>query len=709
MAHDRIGPFAILAELAAWEGGSVYKAADLKGRTVALRTMRMDAPAAQQNAEAFRAAARAASALDSPNIASVLGGGEASGLFYVALEFVEGVKLSKSLEKGEPLTLSEVTDLSRQICSGLDHAQSKGVVHPELRPGNIVLEWDGTAKIMDFGFPRRHTGNELSEALFYISPEEARGEPLTLRSNVFSWGAMLYQMVTGWKPFAGDTAAEVRRKIMEENPPAPHEVDKDVHPNISWIVMKALAKAPADRYATGADLVRDLENYRHLQIAPAEPAPEPPAPPAKPAAPAPAKPAAPAPAPPRETTFMYAPPAPPPAPPPKVFPKPEAPAAPAPAKPEAPPAAPPAPLAPAPPAAAAPPPAAAPPKAERATPKAAPQAVAPKPPAAAKPKAPESGPSNKLIYMMGGAIGLLVIITVVLAVMLRRPAPEQEAAAAAPAPAASLAKPEPATPATEPEPATPEPRTAAARAKAKQPPPAPAAPVIVTGDVSIDSNPPGAEILIDGKAAGVTPHTASLNAGSHTITISKAGHTAVTRTIEVSAGQKATVAVGLTELAATLSVSSDPAGAAILLDGKATGKVTPAQLIVAKGSHAITVRKQGYRDASETMQLSPGQSAQFAPTLSLTGSTENIKVVGRFGGIFGGKPEDSGRVTVRTNPKGAQVTVNGQALGKNTPVDFYLNPGTYEIVVSREGYKPVKKLVTVEKGGKHVVDETLAK
>ena len=278
MAHDRIGPFAILAELATWEGGAVYKAADLKGRTVALRTMRLDAPAAQEGAETFRAAARAASALDSPNIASVLGGGEAAGVFFVALEFVEGVKLSTSLEKGEPMTLSEVTDLSRQVCSGLDHAHSKSVIHPELRPGNIILEWDGTAKIMDFGFPRRHTGSELSEALFYISPEEARGEALSSRSNLFTWGAILYQMATGQKPFRGETAEEVRRKIIEEMPPAPHEVDKDVHPNISHIILKALAKAPAERYASGADLVRDLENYKQIQVAPpkpAEPAPKP--------------------------------------------------------------------------------------------------------------------------------------------------------------------------------------------------------------------------------------------------------------------------------------------------------------------------------------------------------------------------------------------------------------------------------------------------
>ncbi len=712
MAHDRIGPFAILAELATWESGAVYKAADLKGRTVALRTMRLDAPAAQENAEAFRAAARAASALDSPNIASVLGGGEAAGVFFVALEFVEGSKLSATLDKGEPMTLSEVTDLSRQVGSGLDHAHSKGVIHPELRPGNIVLEWDGTAKLMDFGFPRRHTGSELTEALFYISPEEARGEPLTPRSNLFTWGAILYQMVTGKRPFGGETAEEVRRRIIAETPPAPHEVSKDVHPNVSYIVMKALSKAPAERYASGTELVRDLENYRQLQVAlpkPAEPAPKPVA--APPTAEPRPKPA-PAAAPPAPAEPLASPAA-------AKAQAPAAPVSPAAPKPEAPPkpqaTAPPAaaPAAPTPPAAAA--------KAERpasapkaepkaAAPKAAaPQAVAPKPAAAAKPAAPQAGPSNRLIYVMGGAVGVLVIVAVVAAVLLQRPSPQQDAAAPAPATAA-LEKPVPATPVPESAPATPESR-ATGKAKAKQPPPAPAAPVIVPGEISIDSTPSGADIFIDGKheAAWVTPHSASLNPGQHTVTLNKAGHISVTRTIEVTAGQKATVAVGLTELAATLSVSSDPTGAAILLDGKDTGKVTPAQLIVAKGSHAVTVRKQGYLEASNTMELAPGQSAQFAPTLKLTGSTENIKTAGRFGKLFGGAPENSGRVTVRTNPKGAQVTVNGQALGKTTPVDFFLNPGTYEIVLTREGYQPVKKLITVEKGGKLVVDETLAK
>jgi hypothetical protein len=154
-------------------------------------------------------------------------------------------------------------------------------------------------------------------------------------------------------------------------------------------------------------------------------------------------------------------------------------------------------------------------------------------------------------------------------------------------------------------------------------------------------------------------------------------------------------------------VNSEPAGAAITLDGKDTGKVTPAQIVVQKGSHTVAVRKPGYLDASGAVEAAPGQTAQFNPTLKLTGSTENIKTVGKLGGIFGGGQENSGRVSVRSNPKGAQVSVNGQPLKKTTPVDFYLNPGSYEISVTLEGYKPVKKIVDVEKGGKLTLDQTL--
>lgn len=686
MAPQQIGQFAIVTELAPCEGGMVYKATDSKGRTVALRTLNLDAPGAQEILPFFRAAARAASALSSPNVAGIFGGGEAADMFFVAVEFVEGVKLSATLAQGEPMSMSEVLDLSRQVCSGLDHAHSKGIVHPELKPSNIIVEWDGTAKIMDFGVPRKHTAEHITEAGYYLSPEEVRGEPLTPRSNLFTWGAILYQMVSGHKPFNATDAGTLRRKIVEEMPAAPHELNPDVPLRVSEILLKALAKAPGERYGSGAELVRDLEDYKRVEAASSKAA-------------APASSAG---------TQVWTPGS-------------EIRRALAPSKPPAPPAAPPpAPVAtpkpqPAPAPATKPPGAPVPPKpAPHKTPPApASVAAAPKaqPPAAAAKPAPKAPPRNPLVYAIAGGIALLLVAIVVGAFWLRAKS-GGEATSATPAsnPVPSTAP--PATAAPVPEPAGAPPTTAAARTKAKSRAAAPVAALVATGGLSLDSSPQGAEVQIDGRheAGWTTPFTATgLAVGAHTVTFSKPGYTAASRTAQVAAGQNAVLAVQLAELAATVSVNSDPAGAAITLDGKSTGKVTPAQMIVAKGSHTVSLHKQGYLDASGTLEAAPGQTAQFGPTLKLTGSTENIKTVGKFGGLFGGAQENQGRVSVHTNPKGAQVLVNGQPVKKTTPVDFFLNPGSYELTLTLEGYKPVKKIVEVQKGGKLSVDETLAR
>ncbi|MCI0356452.1 MAG: PEGA domain-containing protein [Acidobacteria bacterium] len=706
MTPDRIGQFEILAEIAAWsEGGAVYRAKDAKGRMVLLRTLRLDRPGAAERLMRLSLEAKAASVLNSPNIAGVLGGGKAVDVYVVGWEFVEGVKLSITLEKGEALSPAELTDLSRQICSGLDHAHSKGVIHPELKPGNIILEWDGTAKLLDFGMPRKPAaGIEISEALHYVSPEELQGKQPGPRANLFSWGAILYQMVTGQRPFRGETAEALRQKILEETPAPPHEVKSDVHPGLSQIILKTLAKLPAERYGSGAELVRDLENYKRVEIAPPKPSPPPPGPvtaqtaspdlrpkPVPVAAPplAPTPVAAPTPAAPLAST---------PAPAPASTTEKETPAASSAVE------------APAPAQAAA---SIAAPKAER-------------PPAAPKPAAaaPASGPPKMLIYGMAGVIVLLLAV-IVIGVAVMRKTPATPGSAATPStPATAPATPvetETGTPALAPGApalgATPSPSapsaasggTAARPAKAKQPPAEPPRPAVVPGQLAIDSTPQGAEVQIDGRRESnwITPYIASLDPGPHTVTVSMAGRMTATRTVEVASGKKTVLAVGLAERAATISVSSDPAEATILLDGQATGKVTPAQLIVAKGAHTITVRKQGYLDASSTLDLAPGQSAQFAPTLKLTGSTQDIKTAGGIGGLFGGAPKDAGRVTVRTNPKGAQVLVNGQPVKKTTPVDFFLNPGNYEITIALAGHKPVKKIITVEKGGKLVLEETL--
>ncbi len=680
MAPQQIGQFTIVGELAQSEGGVVYKATDPKGRTVALRTLRLDAPGAAEIVPVFRAAGKAASGLSSPNVAGIFGGGEAGGVFFVAVEFVEGVKLSSTLAKGEGVPMSEVLDLCRQVCTGLDHAHAKGIVHLELKPTNIIVEWDGTAKIMDFGVPRKHPAGEINEATYYLSPEEVRGEALSPRSNLFSWAAMLYQMVSGHRPFNASDAEELRRKIVEEMPVEPHDLNPGVPPRVSEILLKALAKAPEERYASGAELLNDLENYKRVEVAPPKPAAAPPRTPARtPSA------ARPAPAPPSSLSpAASARPAPPPppviaAPPPKPRP---APASPKPAAPEAP--------------------------AVAEHPSAAvPKAASPGP-AAAKAAAPAL-PKNLLLYGMGGAIVLLIVA--VGALWMRQT--QTQPASAPPAAASGTATPAPAAGVpTTPAPAAVPPAGAVRTAKGKQPvaaAPVEAAP-LPTGGLSLDSSPQGAEVQIDGRhePGWVTPFTATgLVVGGHTVSFSKPGHTGVSRTAQVTAGQNAVLAVQMAELAATIAVNSEPAGAAVILDGRDSGKVTPAQLVVAKGSHKVVVRKPGYLEASGTLETAPGQTAQFSPTLKLTGSTENIKTVGKFGGIFGGAQENTGRVAVRTNPKGAQVLVNGQPVKKTTPVEFFLNPGSYEITLTLSGYKPVKKIVDVEKGGKLTLDETL--
>jgi hypothetical protein len=522
---------------------------------------------------------------------------------------------------------------------------------------------------------------------------------------------MLYQMVSGHKPFNASDAQELRRKIVEEMPVGPHELNPGLPPRVSEIILKALAKAPGERYGSGAELLNDLENYKRVEVAPPQPASSKAAAPASSAgtriwspagsgtlpaaskkpAPAPPSPVAShqpaAPPPPAAGTRVWSPagsgtspaakPAsPPPAAPAVPTPKPQA--APAPPKPEPQPPAP------------APVPT---PKAERA--------------AAAKTAAPAL-PPHLLMYGMAGAIVLLLVVVGVLW-MRRTPQPDatfpSAGGAAALTPAqGTAATPAPGTAGSQPS-GTPRP----ARQK-KQPVEAPVA-APVTGGLSVDSSPQGAEVQIDGRheAGWVTPFTtAGLVVGGHTVSLSKPGYTAASRTAQVAAGQNAVLTVQLAELAAAISVNSEPAGAAITVDGKDTGKVTPAQIIVAKGSHSILVRKPGYLDASGALETAPGQTAQFSPTLKLTGNTENIKTVGKLGGLFGGAQENSGRVSVRTNPKGAQVSVNGQPVKKTTPVDFYLNPGSYELSLTLAGYKPVKKIIDVEKGGKLTLDETLA-
>jgi uncharacterized membrane protein len=214
----------------------------------------------------------------------------------------------------------------------------------------------------------------------------------------------------------------------------------------------------------------------------------------------------------------------------------------------------------------------------------------------------------------------------------------------------------------------------------------------------------------NGDPAWVTPYTVTnLKPGSHSISIAKSGYSSETKIVTITSGARANLEVRLAQAGATLVVASQPAGASVYIDGRNTGRVTPAHINVTdRGTHTILVRKEGYLDETSTMVMAPGQTLNFSPSLRALGVTDDIKVVGKFGKLFGKKgAAGMGKVSVKTQPKGAQVTANRRMVDKQTPVDFLLNPGNYEIEITAPGYKPVRRIINVDEGSKVEVNENL--
>ena len=230
--------------------------------------------------------------------------------------------------------------------------------------------------------------------------------------------------------------------------------------------------------------------------------------------------------------------------------------------------------------------------------------------------------------------------------------------------------------------------------------------------VSVDSTPQGAQIQVDGRidSTWVTPFTVTqLTPGQHNVVISKPGYAAETRVVNAASGSKNALSVHLNPLTAMISVTSDPAGASILIDGRDIGKVTPAQINLEKGAHAVLVRKTGYLDESMTAEGQPGQTIGFAPHLRQLGSTDEIRETNKIKKLFGGKDLQAGMgaVAIRTTPKGAQISVNQRVLDHLSPTEFLLNPGNYVVDINATGYKPLHRVIAVEKNGRMTIDEAL--
>ncbi|MGB8064555.1 MAG: PEGA domain-containing protein [Candidatus Sulfotelmatobacter sp.] len=265
-----IGRFEILSELSKSSTGVVYKANDPEsGQTIALKTVQLSAFG--ESAAALEAALleefEKVKVLSSPNLTTISSAEVIDGQFCTAMEYVQGNSIATMLARKEGFSIWDLLDIGRQLSAGLDHAASQQIVHYSLEPSKIMCGWDGTVKILSFGVSSvgnfvQHAAGEPSSILHYMSPEQLRGEAMDSRSNLFSLGAMLYEMVTERKAFDREDAESLRESILESTPVAPSHVNAKVHPLLSDLIMKALAKDPAQRYQNGRELLNDLEKCK---------------------------------------------------------------------------------------------------------------------------------------------------------------------------------------------------------------------------------------------------------------------------------------------------------------------------------------------------------------------------------------------------------------------------------------------------------------
>jgi serine/threonine-protein kinase len=273
----KLGRYEILSELGKGAMGVVYRARDpMLDRTVAIKTVNMALdPGEMEDYEArFNQEAKAAGGLNHPNIVTIHDIGKSGNMAYMAMEFLEGHELRDLLTSGAPLAPARAVEIAAQVAEGLAYAHQHGVVHRDVKPANIMILKNGMAKITDFGIARMRmaevrtqTGVVLGSPR-YMSPEQVAGKRAAPRSDIFSLGVILYEMLTGKPPFTGDDVTSIMFQILNLVPPPPSTINPAVPAVLDFIVAKALAKPADDRYADASELARDLhDNLKHAQAA----------------------------------------------------------------------------------------------------------------------------------------------------------------------------------------------------------------------------------------------------------------------------------------------------------------------------------------------------------------------------------------------------------------------------------------------------------
>ena len=768
---DKIGRFELVSQLAQSPVATIYKALDTENQqTVALKVVRLSAV---KNGTALLKSvleeSEQAKPLNSHNIAVLYGVGEEDGQLLAATEYVQGNSIATTLARHEGFSIWDLQDIARQVCHALDHAQGHKVLHQSLEPAKIMVQWDGQVKVLGFGISAMSAhaaeiSGAVPELLHYASPEQLRGETCDHRSAFFSLGAVLYEMATEQKSFPGETAEQVRQAIVEDQPPLPVRLKPNVNLGLSKLIMRALSKSPDERYQSGQELVHDLEQCKSSAntLPAAVPTPQKPKAQAAAAGTGPSSTGisstAPSPTGPTSTrrgstqkapstvaslpkmTASSAP---------VEEPKPSFAVDPMMAEDNDSPAAavrrsfsemselpplkevyvaPP------------PPPATDEPEGAEALPQVVLRKGQPEKPSIQVREVAQKAvaelrktPPKLYLYAMGGSALIIALIMGGMALSNYWQDRDTGGGSSA-ATATAVTQPSPAPPSLQPPAPEPQSQAEAAPPENAQPEatqtessPAPAEPSARTGrgrktkgraaagvpaQLTVSSNPAGAQIAFDGSPLCVTPCTLTgIAPGQHAVAASKSGYGPENRTLTLSSGANSSISIDLNPVSAKLAVASTPAGAVILIDGKDSGKLSPSQFVLDKpGTHTVLLRRHGYLDETSKVNAETGQTANVNLVLKPLGSTDEIRGAGgRFKKVFGGSDAASmGIVSIKTQPKGAQIMVNNRVLDKTSPFDFYLNPGTYVIDITMSGYHSLHRVIVVGEREKVAIEEALS-
>jgi len=651
-ALTKAGRYQIVGELGRGSMGVVYQGFDpVIGRTVAIKTMLPEGLSPQEFEEyktRFQREAMAAGILAHPNIITVYDFGEDNGVLYLAMEFLEGKSLEKIVQEQTVLPIETILPIYDQVCSALDHAHQNRVVHRDIKPANIMILQNGLVKVTDFGIAKMMSmgmtqAGQILGTPNYMSPEQVKGRQIDGRSDIFSLGVILYELVTGEKPFGGQNITTVIYKIINENPIPPRELDASIHAGLSLVISKALAKNVDERYQTCRELSEDLRNYKNLGGAVAGPG---------------------------TVMLKSAPgtvegielaPVPVPTPAPSATPNPAAHSA------------------------------------VDETPIGSSLNIHVIPP-----HAPHKQSIPQIAWVLGALLLVAITMGISYIVVLR---PRNRSAAPAVAPAVANVTPTPNTQAvvtptdqtviTTPATTTPVTTTPATTVPATTITPTPdnsthehtgRAAAAKVGQLMVSANVSGARISIDGRSdpTWLTPHTIpDLPAGVHNVEIAMNGFDNYVQSVTIEGGQTENVVGNLSAPTGELDITTVPRGVEVVIDGKSYGP-SPVSAVLPLGKHTYVLNAPGQTPDVRTYTLTSGVHMLTVP---LAGST--------------------GILEVRTIPPGATVLADGAPVGGQTPTNFRLSVGSHTLAITLSGCRPVQRQVAVSEGENPKVQATL--